>query len=127
MRGLADVLSVLVLLFVPCLLGRRAHNLLNEVYGPHRDLHPVLGSAALFWLIPVMSLLASGALWGRVSRRWGIAGKPRARLVGIALSVTGVWWVADLLWLVVMGLAATAPDSGGPPAGGQLRFALFFG
>jgi hypothetical protein len=126
-RRLVEGLPAFVLLVAPFLLGLRAHNLLNEVYGTHRDLHPVLGSAALFWLIPVISLVASGALWDRVSRQWGITGKARTRVEGIALCVTGVWWVADLLWIVVMGLAATAPDSGGPSAREQLRFALFFG
>jgi hypothetical protein len=124
MRRLAE-LSFFVLLLVPFLIGLRAINLVNKVYGTHRDLHPLLDELPL--LIPILSLLTTAAVWSRVSRHWGIAGKARTRFVGIALAGTSVAWVAAVAWTIVMGLTAMAPDSAGPSAEVQLKTALFLG
>jgi hypothetical protein len=125
LRRFVEWLATLILLAVPFLIGLRAINLLEDVYGTHGDLHPVLASEALFWSIPVLSLLASVAIWGQVWRRWGIGWS--APLVGAVLGGTGGWWVAFVLWRIVRGLAASAPDSGGPSARFQLQAGLVFG
>jgi hypothetical protein len=125
LRRFVEWLATLILLAVPFLIGLRASNLLGDVYGTHGDLHPVLASEALFWSIPVLSLLASVATWGQVWRRWGISWS--APLVSAVLGGTGAWWVAFVLWRIVRGLAASAPDSGGPSARFQLQAGLVFG
>jgi hypothetical protein len=126
-RRLVEGLPAFLLIVAPFLIGLRAINLLGDVYGTHGDLHPLLGSEALFWSIPVLSLLASVAAWNYVWRHGETVGSAPARVLGTALAGTGAWWVALFFWRIVMGLAASAPDSAGPSAQYQLRVGLLFG
>jgi hypothetical protein len=126
-RRLVEGLPAFLLIVAPFLIGLRAINLLGDVYGTHGDLHPLLGSEALFWSIPVLSLLASVAAWNHVWRHGETVGRAPARVLGAALAGTGAWWMALFLWRIVMGLAASAPDSAGPSAHYQLRVGLLFG
>lgn len=127
MRRLVEGVPAFVLLVAPFLIGLRAINLLADVYGTHADLHPLLGSEALFWSIPVLSLLASVAVWNQVSRHEETAPRASVQVMGAVLAGTGAWWVALFLWRIVMGLAASAPDTAGPSAQYQLRVGLLFG
>jgi hypothetical protein len=127
LRRLVEGVPAFVLLVAPFLIGLRAINLLADVYGTHADLHPLLGSEALFWSIPVLSLLASVAVWNQVSRHEETARRAPAQVMGAVLAGTGAWWVALFLWRIVMGLAASAPDTAGPSAQYQLRVGLLFG
>jgi hypothetical protein len=127
MRRLVEGVPAFLLIAAPFLIGLRAINLLDSVYGTHRDLHPLLGSEALFWSIPVLSLLASLAAWNQVWRHGETVRRAPALVMGAALAGTGAWWVALFLWRIVMGLAASAPDTAGPSAQYQLRVGLLFG
>jgi hypothetical protein len=115
-------LSLFVLLASPFVLGMSLIAPLERVFAHFEGAyHPVLGNA--FAWLPAVSLLAAAILWYRAAPSLHHRGSPWITLL-IAIGGTLVWWLGLLALVVMIGLAALAPDSGGTSPAQMRSWAL---